>query len=987
MIVVFLCVISTVVMPEYAPRADAAAENPSITVVHPNGNEVWELGSQQTIVWTYTGNPGSQVTIELRDGYNEPGYAGGTARVVGKPSIGQNGIGTYTFVVPKDLRPACTYQVRVSVANTNYGDLSDDDFKILLPGERPPITVLSPNGREIWIPGSVQTIRWSYRSDLASKVKDVDIYWFKPAVGTTTQSYVKLGSAPLGQNGLGSYKWQISPTSGPGKSPGSDYKIAIVAHNDRFVRDTSDGCFTVGSASSPTQEPSGQPAEQRLIVPQPSVVSATHAGVALTYNLPRQFSSVQGANNWYYLFGSSAKGPNRAAWDNRVQPWGTVDHYSWNGGSGSSGPRYLEITGRDPKDWRRPGTGGWLQPGEGADISIGWSAPQSGRVYIRGMLNTTWIDAIAGGSNDDGVWFSIWKGTSRLTQEERVFRGNDERNRAPSVVQTVATTVAPGDMIYFYVRRGNWQDCDGMYYSFTITYDPNADLEPPVSNFMVQGDTISLFAEDAGSGVATIEYFVRDWEGRQSEWRTYEGPLVLDNVEKLVFRAMDNVGNLEPYHIVNVGELMSHAYQPGPGYEAAVEAQPQPMPEGEPPSSSESFEEALEGIFSGLFSALLGGQSPTAQPQPQPLPQQQSQPQSQPQPQLQIVPSAGQVLIDDPSFVTLTAFPNASGGAFAASYDLQIKANNPSYPVEVSYLLLSASGTPDRPSSGIDVHPAGEYESVWDPNKQQFYQTEVGGWAQPKYRVNPQVLSLPAGRGAVLMLARYQKIYVIFLNESDGHLVYEVFRGGAFNGLDVPGLGQVTRSGDKLRIHSLGEPVEVGIWGTGQYLHDEVMGFAQQGYVANDKLYDIPKYGMFMLAIARYDKIGLIIGNFNDGQLGALSFTGSRRLETETVPGLCEIRDGGIVAGPDTTGPIPLVHVTATSGRPVDFLHFAFDNTSWRWQVGGWSRPEYVRNPQVLQLRHYTPGFFMVSGQGRVGVFFYNENDMETGVLPLTQVR
>lgn len=554
LLAVFLWAVSLAALPGYAPRAGAATGDASITIIYPNGNEVWELGSQQTIMWTYTGNPGSQVTIELRDGYSEPGYAGGSVYGIGKTSIGRNGVGSYTFIVPQNLRPACTYQAWVSVPNTRYRDQSDDDFKILPPGVWPPITLLSPNGGEVWAPGSTQTIRWRYTDELAWKTDGVDIYYFKPATTLEPLEYHKLGSAPLGQNGVGSYTWEISTRSGPGKSPGSGYKIAVVAHNQRFTRDTSDGCFTVGTGAPLQQESVGQPLVQPLVQPQVPGGETGHTGTALTetaltYNLPKQFSATQGANNWYYLFGNAASGPNRASWDNKVQPWGAVDRYSWNGGSGYSGPRYLEITGRDPNDWRKPGPGGWLQPGEGADISFGWRAPQAGTVYIQGMLNTTWTEATAGGSNDDGVWFSIWKGNNRLTREERVFRGNNERNRIPFVTQKATATVAAGDMIYFYVRRGNWQDCDGMYYSFTVSYGPSGDLDPPVSNHMVSGNTVSLIATDTNSGVAAIEYAVRDRAGKQSEWRTYQGPFPLTGIDKLMYRALDNTGNLEPYHL------------------------------------------------------------------------------------------------------------------------------------------------------------------------------------------------------------------------------------------------------------------------------------------------------------------------------------------------------------------------------------------------------------------------------------------------------
>lgn len=270
----------------------------------------------------------------------------------------------------------------------------------------------------------------------------------------------------------------------------------------------------------------------------------------LVFNLPRQFSSTQGSNSWYYYFGSPPE-LYQAVFDNMVSPWGTLNTYSWNGGSGYSGPPYLQITGRDLSNWKNPGPCGWLIPGEGADVVLGWKAVKSGTVYISAMINTARDDATASSFSDDGVWFSIWKGTQRITNEARIFRGNDESNRIPYIIQKTSINVSTGDMIYFYIRRGNWQDCDEMFYSFTISYDPNADLDHPISNYSINGDTVTLSATD-NSGEASIEYALHD-EDTDSwlPWVKYETPFTLtSNIDRFMYRAIDNTGNLEPYHTV-----------------------------------------------------------------------------------------------------------------------------------------------------------------------------------------------------------------------------------------------------------------------------------------------------------------------------------------------------------------------------------------------------------------------------------------------------
>lgn len=334
---------------------------------------------------------------------------------------------------------------------------------------------------------------------------------------------------------------------------------------------------------------------------------------------------------------------------------------------------------------------------------------------------------------------------------------------------------------------------------------------------------------------------------------------------------------------------------------------------------------------------------------------------------------SGAVIIDDSSFVTLTALPNPDGGT-ESLYKLQVKANSTSAPVEVSCLILNASASPDNPSTGIETVALSESENAWGSSAQNYSHTEVGGWALPEYQKNPQSFALPHYRTCVIMLARYEKIYVVFMRENDGQLSYQVFKGGAFNGLNVPGLGQITRSGDQFQVHSEGGAVEVGIWDKGSYQHDEVAGWAQASYQSNDKLYPIPKYGMFMLTIGRYGKLGLVIGNLNDGRLGTVCFTGSSLLGTESVPGLCEITSAGS----------PHIRIRATGGDPVEVSHFAFDNTCWQWEVNGWGQEGFKQNPQIFPLKHYTPGFLTCSRYGKIGIFFYNENDGRLGILPLS---
>ncbi|WP_438313726.1 serpin family protein [Candidatus Caldatribacterium sp. SIUC1] len=331
------------------------------------------------------------------------------------------------------------------------------------------------------------------------------------------------------------------------------------------------------------------------------------------------------------------------------------------------------------------------------------------------------------------------------------------------------------------------------------------------------------------------------------------------------------------------------------------------------------------------------------------------------------------VLIDDPEFVRLVAVPNPDHRLFwATDYVLEVEARNPAQPVEVSYLILAGSATPEKPSQGVEVR-GNTFIAGWEEEKQLYFHTEVGGWARPEFQANPQYFPLPHYRTCVLLLARYEKVYLVFLRENDGYLTYRVFRGGPFTGLEVDGLARVTRVGEEFEVRSLGGPVEVGLWAEGAYLHDEVAGYARPEFQENPKRYRIPHYGMFFFLVARYGRIGLIVGNENDGYLGAVTFSGSRLLQEERLPGLGTLRGLG---GPE-------VEVLASEGVPVEVSHFSFDGTCWQHEVGGWARPEFEPNPQRFSLKHYTPGFLMLSRYEESALFCYNENDGQLGILPL----
>jgi methionine-rich copper-binding protein CopC len=100
-------------------------EVPTITVTSPNGGENWLAGTTHTISWTYTGNPGSSVRIELLKGVSVD------RTIVNSTPIGSGGNGSYPWTIDPNQTPGNDYKIRVtSTTNSAYTDTSDNYFTI-----------------------------------------------------------------------------------------------------------------------------------------------------------------------------------------------------------------------------------------------------------------------------------------------------------------------------------------------------------------------------------------------------------------------------------------------------------------------------------------------------------------------------------------------------------------------------------------------------------------------------------------------------------------------------------------------------------------------------------------------------------------------------------------------------------------------------------------------------------------------------------------
>ena len=210
---------------------------PPITVSAPNGGENWTAGSIYTIRWTYTGNPGSYVKIELWKG-------GVLNRTISSFAfIGSGGNGSFNWTIPSNQTPGIDYRIKVtSTTNAAATDESNANFTIL----GPTITVVTPNGGQNWTAGAAYAIQWTYTGNPGTSVK---IELWKGGVLNRTI----ISSASTGSGGNGSYNWTI-PSN---QTPDIDYRIKVTSTTNAAATDESDVNFTILAPTITVTVPNG----------------------------------------------------------------------------------------------------------------------------------------------------------------------------------------------------------------------------------------------------------------------------------------------------------------------------------------------------------------------------------------------------------------------------------------------------------------------------------------------------------------------------------------------------------------------------------------------------------------------------------------------------------------------------------------------------------------------------------------------------------
>lgn len=106
---------------ENSPDFIVSPASSSITVISPNGGEMWARGTTHTITWSSIGSPGQNVKIELLKN-------GAVDRTIVSRTRND---GSYSWRISSSQVPGTDYKIQViSTSNTAFYDTSDDNFKI-----------------------------------------------------------------------------------------------------------------------------------------------------------------------------------------------------------------------------------------------------------------------------------------------------------------------------------------------------------------------------------------------------------------------------------------------------------------------------------------------------------------------------------------------------------------------------------------------------------------------------------------------------------------------------------------------------------------------------------------------------------------------------------------------------------------------------------------------------------------------------------------
>ena len=191
----------------------------NITLTNPNGGELWTTSSIQNITWT------SSAISDVKLEYTINGGTIWNTIISSTPAA----TGTYSWTLPGTPSPNCKVRI-TDVSNNANTDVSDALFAMVLP---PSVTVVSPNGGEVWNVGTNQNIVWT-----SNAISDVKIEY---SINNGGFWNLITASTPAA---AGAYSWFIP------NAPSTNVKVRISDALNITLIDASNNNFTIQNPTS-----------------------------------------------------------------------------------------------------------------------------------------------------------------------------------------------------------------------------------------------------------------------------------------------------------------------------------------------------------------------------------------------------------------------------------------------------------------------------------------------------------------------------------------------------------------------------------------------------------------------------------------------------------------------------------------------------------------------------------------------------------------
>lgn len=193
---------------------------PGYWLTSPNNGEIWTTGEEVTIEWT-SQNINDEVSLAL---YNDDGYYQNL-----DPHTTDDG--SHTFTLSHAIDAGVDYKIRIkSIHASEIRDYSELPFTVEQGLPDPELTVVAPNGGDLWEWGTEVELAW----ETGGLSEDVKLALFKG------NSYHKTiaNTAP----NTGSFVWEVPESVGQG----DDYRFRVRSTDDFQLVDFSDAFFSVG---------------------------------------------------------------------------------------------------------------------------------------------------------------------------------------------------------------------------------------------------------------------------------------------------------------------------------------------------------------------------------------------------------------------------------------------------------------------------------------------------------------------------------------------------------------------------------------------------------------------------------------------------------------------------------------------------------------------------------------------------------------------